>query len=530
MQQEQKLENSISTLQKVSILKKRKKTNNVSNHVENVPTSTSAAESTENLKTVTLTLKRKKRIPKTDISDPLRTQNGDTSRTTSENTSRSKEEAKEETMDALLNPIDTNNQQIDRDYQNVTSAYISAVEKNKIARAHTETLYHSESDTETKPRKKEKKTGVATPSSELLRGTTTILTKKIKQKQNRVEELDLKNGREDQLPHIRLEESDMLNVESEERFSERSNVTKRKKDIEMEKEGEKLFKDKTKTMEEKKRLLHEKNEVAKDQLLPLTEQQLYYPINQTELNRQEDIFRIVAEQQRVGNGPALGAQFVNYVTAFNAQAVFDVNRNYVLRFIRNYNPATWKVQEPSDQYQIIIPPRTREEEDAYLFEPSEGERACRNGVNCEGRKMPAPAIPIMLKEFLYLSERHPNPLPSEPRFCVMCDRDAQASDYLAVRASVDGIKGKFCLQKYYNLHNKPGQYDLRQMYMSSHKDYQGNPKPTVFHVRSWYKQIRHPISGKLGFEQTGYAKFQLADEYWQKMDLNFQDFQKGLAT
>jgi hypothetical protein len=150
---------------------------------------------------------------------------------------------------------------------------------------------------------------------------------------------------------------------------------------------------------------------------------------------------------------------------------------------------------------------TREEEESYLRTPYKGERPCCRDDKCEGRFIPG-ARKVTLTEMLTASEilarDQGKGLPKERKMCVMCRRSQAEAHWITTRSESASINGNWCLQDYYNLVDVEGEYILEQCFMSSSREYQGNPLPILYHTRYWYTQ--EVKDDAVYYLQTGYLK------------------------
>lgn len=308
-----------------------------------------------------------------------------------------------------------------------------------------------------------------------------------------------------------------LNRETEESYAKRQELIAEDANQRMQKDIEKASEKGQLAPEHQDLMIQNRNVIAQEKNLPIAEQQTYYPVVTTELDRYKALYNAVTDKTVVRKeAGGAGAALSEFVSAYDVSSTLDIDQSFVLRIIREQKPSTFQIQSEEDRYQINILPRPWEYEQANLWEPSEGELPCVFNDKCKALKMGT--VPIILKQCLPSDKVGMELSPSERYPCVVCSRYNSEKFHYGVRVTSKNIKGKMCLQSHYNLTNQPGEYDLRQCFMSSRKKYQGTPKPVVHHVPDWYKQVRHPITGKLGFLQTGYTRFDPQDEYWKNMD------------
>jgi hypothetical protein len=86
----------------------------------------------------------------------------------------------------------------------------------------------------------------------------------------------------------------------------------------------------------------------------------------------------------------------------------------------------------------------------------------------------------------------------------MCGRMWMAYAWSTARGECTNIKGKWRMQKYYNIEGAPGEYAIEDCITSSKDSYQGLALPVVLHTRHRYTQ--EVVDGLVWFRQTGYIK------------------------
>lgn len=427
---------------------------------------------------------------------------------------------------SIQSQLESETVRIDGDYQTVAKNYLQSVSSWSKMQNTQKSLEESESDTEIKT-KKRKRSENNNNADQLQSSSAPV--RKYKRKTNKPSRI-----RATDVQIETLQETDLINQQS----NVEQSILRKEIDADVTTKVAKLQKSSKRTQNknpEKAAEIEQQILIAQDRSKPLSEQQLYYPINNKLLEEQAKILNILSlssNSKNIGNKE-------EFVRIYDSAVMRDMDNSFVMKFVRQYQPESFLHQSrdfysPVGNQQLVIEKRLRDDENEFLRQPKPGvDRPCRNGKYCQGTRVPD-SIPIVLTEYLTKTERQilatTGKLPDEPRRCVMCNRNDIQFDHMSIRSTADDIKGQFCIQNYCNVVNVEGEYDMRQCFMSSSSDYQGIPKPVVIHCLYWYKQYTR-ADGLLAYDQSGYIKYSAHDKFWtETMNEPLQDFLKGLAT
>jgi hypothetical protein len=248
-----------------------------------------------------------------------------------------------------------------------------------------------------------------------------------------------------------------------------------------------------------------------DSFKPLPKQQMYYPVEGAIRDVSKKVLTHLPAE--ISTNPTSRDEIMKTFTGMvQSGSMYRSDMSLIQTFIREYCP---KLAIPNDRMQVMehvkedTPYRTRGVEEQYLREYKKGqERPCISGDMCEGmfigeHKVILPEV-LGMADMIGVITDDRSKLPEAGGPCVMCGRMWMAYAWSTARGECTNIKGKWRMQKYYNIEGAPGEYAIEDCITSSKDSYQGLALPVVLHTRHRYTQ--EVVDGLVWFRQTGYIK------------------------
>lgn len=155
---------------------------------------------------------------------------------------------------------------------------------------------------------------------------------------------------------------------------------------------------------------------------------------------------------------------------------------------------------------------TRKYEEDFLREPIGSERPCLQGSNCEGLQISSAKdrafilreflLPTQQKEFEETGKHAPT-----RRTCLMCLRKELARAYFGIRGDNMSVTLDSTLQDYRNIVDVPGEYCLKDCFVTHRRVYEGLLDPIVWHIRTAYRLkeidgVRHYEQWRMGYPSS----------------------------
>lgn len=166
----------------------------------------------------------------------------------------------------------------------------------------------------------------------------------------------------------------------------------------------------------------------------------------------------------------------------------------------NYNKTLLGVDTQNLIYTNEVRPVTRKYEEGFLRQAiASDERSCIRGKDCECQFIDS-CCPFVGVEFVLPWE---SDVSKRNGMCLPCLRAATQVFFFDILQSSQKIEG--VIQKYYNIHSKPGEYDLGAcLVCPPNGPMQNLPMPIVRHQRNFYR-VYKKNGGICYMEQKGVA-------------------------